>query len=125
MFEVLDSSPAYLYESSFFRVIDKAVPSLLPLRIIFKGCISLTVVYKIIMAFVTQQKRVDLFFWQNVIESKLCQRQAFMYSTADVFTDSKKLDEFIEARQKRGIHVIVQKFDDSGHVLHLKEHTEE
>ena len=46
-------------------------------------------------------------------------------STADVFTDSKKLDEFIEARQKRGIHVIVQKFDDSGHVLHLKEHTEE
>lgn len=77
------------------------------------------------MAFVTQQKRVDLFFWQNVIESKLCQRQAFMYSTADVFTDSKKLDEFIEARQKRGIHVIVQKFDDSGHVLHLKEHTEE
>ena len=44
-----------------------------------------------------------------------------MYSTADVLTDSKKRgEEFIEARQKQAIDVIVQKFDDSGHVLHLK-----
>ena len=39
-FEVLDSSPAYLYESNYFRAIDTAVPSL-PLRIIFKGYIFL------------------------------------------------------------------------------------
>ena len=45
-----------------------------------------------------------------------------MYSTADVLTDSlnKRGEEFIEARQKQAIDVIVQKFDDSGHVLHLK-----
>lgn len=123
-FEVLDSSPAYLYESTYFRCIDMAVPSL-PLRIIFKGFISLSTVYKKIMACANQQERVDVIFWQNMMESELCQRQAFVYSTADVLTDSHKLDEFINERQKRGIQVIVQKFDDSGHVLHLKEHPEE
>lgn len=97
-FEVLDSSPAYLYESNYFRAIDTAVPSL-PLRIIFKGYIFLTVIYKKIMAVVTRQKRVKVLFCQNMMESELCQRQAFVYSTADVLTDSKKLDEFIEARQ--------------------------
>ena len=51
------------------------------------------------MAVVTRQKRVKVLFCQNMMESELCQRQAFVYSTADVLTDSKKLDEFIEARQ--------------------------
>ena len=59
----------------------------------------MTVIYTKIMAVVTRQKRVKVLFCQNMMESELCQRQAFVYSTADVLTDSKKLDEFIEARQ--------------------------
>ena len=48
-----------------------------------------------------------------------------MYSTADVLTDSKNREEFIEARQKQGIDVTVLKFDDSNHVLHMKKHPKE
>ena len=64
-------------------------------------------------------------YWNNMITSKLCTRQAFVYSSMDALTDSTKVDEFIEERKKRGVAVRVLKFDDSDHVLHLRKYPRE
>ena len=123
-FEVLDSAPAYLYESTAYRVVDSSVPTL-PLKLILKCLVYITILITKTASYVRKRERADNIFWKNMLESDLCQRQAFIYSTIDVMTDSEKLDEFIEARKKQGIDVTVLKFDDSNHVLHMKKHPKE
>jgi hypothetical protein len=52
----------------------------------------------------------------------LCTKQAFIYSPADVITDTVKLEELIAARRKKNEHTEVKCFEDSPHVLHLRKH---
>lgn len=126
-FEVLDSSPSYLDlhdTGRFYKVLDKSIP-LLPIRVLSKGLLFLTIHFMILWSHVAQKERVDKLFWKNMIESELCPRQLFVYSTKDELTDSKKVDELIELRKKRGIELTAVKFEDSDHVLHMKEHPKE
>ena len=123
-FEVLDSAPAYVYDDTARRVIDSSVQNLF-FRIILKILISITIALMKTSAFIHKRENAAQVFWRNMLESDLCQRQAFVYSSIDKLTDAKKLGGFIEARRKHGIDVTVLKFDDSDHVLHMKKHPEE
>ena len=68
----------------------------------------------------------NLVFWNDMLESDLCPRQAFVYSTSDRLTDCEKLEDLIEERKKRGIDVTtVLKFEDSDHVMHMRKHPKE
>ena len=114
-FEVLDSTPSYLdieNTDRLYKVLDVAIPPL-PLRVIGKGLLFLTINFMKLWSHIVQRERVDQLFWNHMIESDLCPRQAFVYSTKDELTDSNKVDEFINLRKKRGIEVTVVKFEDS------------
>lgn len=123
-FEVLDSAPAYVYDDTARRVIDSSVRSLF-LRNSLKILISITIVLMKTSAFILKKENAAQVFWRNMLESNLCRRQAFVYSSIDKLTDAKKLSDFVEARRKHGIEIIVVKFDDSDHVLHMKKHPKE
>ena len=123
-YEVLDSAPAYIDEFLAFKVVDESVPNF-PLRFIIKSLLVIKYVVNKVPNLLFGKEFISHVIWNNMIESELCQRQAFVYSTIDKLTDSKKLDEFIEIRQKRGIDVTVLKFDDSDHVMHMRKHPEE
>ena len=55
----------------------------------------------------------------------MCQRQVVVYSTIDKLTGPKKVEEFTDERNGRGIDVTVVKFDDTDHVLHKKDNPTE
>jgi len=111
-FEVIDSAPVYLSMQNINCAIEASVPNL-PLQILLKGFLSCSIVYK------RTVDKIGKVFWNNMIESDLCRRQAFIYSTKDTITDSTMIDELIEKRKERGIQVIVSKFEDSDHVEHI------
>jgi hypothetical protein len=124
--EIVDSAPAYIYEATSYRVVDESVPNL-PLKIMIKSLIFLSLQRdKLLSYFRGKDDGIYKVFWNDVLESDLCPRQAFVYSTIDHLTDSKKVDEYIEERKKRGIDVTaVLKFEDSGHVMHMRKHPKE
>lgn len=122
-FEVLDSAPAYISDDLVQKVINASFQNLpLSARKIF-GCL-VSGLFKL-AAYIRKSGNDAEVFWTNMIESNLCQRQVFVYSSVDKITHVKKLEEFIEARRKHGIDITVLKFDDSDHVLHMKTHPEE
>ncbi len=123
--EVLDSSPAFISEAISYRVLDASVPNL-PLRILLKGLLFMSLKFHRLISYLPGRNAENLVFWNDVLESDLCPRQAFVYSTADRLTDSKKLDEYIDERKKRGIDVTaVLKFEDSDHVMHMRKYPKE
>lgn len=123
-FVVCDSAPAYLSVQSAMAAIDSSISNML-VRICVK------VVMRLIIAFHDfAEKYLDIAsprekFWANAIDSNLCERQAFLYSSNDALTDHEKIDELIEERKKRGINVIFHKFEDSDHVMHLRKYPKE
>eukprot|EP00565_Helicotheca_tamesis_P008245 CAMPEP_0185735590 /NCGR_PEP_ID=MMETSP1171-20130828/25696_1 /TAXON_ID=374046 /ORGANISM="Helicotheca tamensis, Strain CCMP826" /LENGTH=221 /DNA_ID=CAMNT_0028405953 /DNA_START=168 /DNA_END=833 /DNA_ORIENTATION=+ len=120
-FEILDSAPAYPHATTLYDVIETASPNK-ALGIIFKALFSVFYLINAIMIACGRGDNVEKVFWGNMIESDLCSRQVYIYSTIDKLTDYVKLEELIEARKKRGVEVIVQKFNDSDHVLHMRKH---
>ena len=124
--EVLDSAPAFIDHSNSYRAIDTSVPNL-PLRIFFKGLLFLSFKGYVLVAFLKKGRKTEnLVFWNDMLESDLCPRQAFVYSTTGRLTDSKKVDEYIDERKKRGIDVTtVLQFEDSDHVMHMRKHPKE
>jgi len=123
-FEILDSAPGYLNEKASFRVIEIITDNLL-LRMILKGLMFCTIYYKMLMNAAFGRESISEQFWKNMIEHDLCKRQTFIYSSMDELTDSTKVDELIEVRRNRGIEVMVRKFEDSDHVLHLRKYPKE
>lgn len=120
-YEVLDSAPVYLHDDVAYKVMDASVSNL-PLRVVLKGLVFLTSSTLKISSWICREVRTDVLFWNNMLESDLCQRQVVVYSTIDKLTDPKKVEEFIVERNERGIDVTVVKFDDTDHVLHMKDH---
>ena len=123
-FEVLDSAPAYLYDDTAQKVIDSSVQNF-PLRMILRSLVSITIVLIKTSAYIHRKGDAAQVFWSNMLESDLCRRQVFVYSSVDKITVAEKLTDFIEARRKQGIDITVLKFDDSDHVLHMKKYPEE
>lgn len=135
-YEVFDSAPAYLHKDGIYHAINEAVPNFF-FRTMIKTVIS---VGHWFMEFTdrnhwrkergetnrpNRSEVIQKEFWTNMVESDLCQHQAYIYSTGDTLTDSEKLEDLIRERRHRGVHVIQAKFDDSDHVSHLRSYPQE
>ena len=120
-YEIIDSAPAYLYESKFYHAIDTAIPNLF-LRIPAKMVVSAIHVFKNVVATIQKKDSPVIEFWKNAIESDLCLNQVYIYSVNDSITVSEKIDELIEERKKLKPDVTITstKFEDSEHVMHLR-----
>lgn len=119
--EIADSAPVYMHVGSAMHAITTAVPSL-PLQLLVKTLFLASVTLKRCASYIAQKDSEPVMFWNNMIKSELCPRQAFIYSSADELTDAAKLDDLIILRKERGVKVSVLKFDDTNHVLHYKKY---
>jgi hypothetical protein len=116
-FEICDSAPAYLHPDSGLTAIDRGVTNAL-IRTVFKAT------FRVVLLLNSLKARPDReTFWENVINSELCKRQVFIYSTKDELTDHKMIDDLITKRKDRGIKVLLAcKFVDSEHVQHFRKY---
>jgi len=123
-FEIFDSAPAYLYPEKFHQVIESAAPNK-PIMVVSK--ILVTIASKLIELsdLMSGREPYPTRFWKNMIESDLCKRQVFLYSTTDALTDSLKVEELIQLRKSRGIEVFDLNFKDSEHVQHWRKYPKE
>mmetsp|Transcript_4652 Transcript_4652/g.8919 ORF Transcript_4652/g.8919 Transcript_4652/m.8919 type:complete len:275 (-) Transcript_4652:1953-2777(-) len=115
-FEICDSAPAYLHPTSGLAAINRGVPNVW-IRIVFKAAFRVAL---LLNSLNTRHEREA--FWENVINSKLCKHQVFIYSAKDDLTDHTMIDELITIRKDRGINVRSCKFDDSEHVQHFRKY---
>ena len=77
------------------------------------------------LSLITQRSHFADQFFRDLINDKHCTRQGFIYSYRDDVCNTQKVEEFIEARKKRGVNVKSIHFEDSVHVQHLRLHKEE
>ena len=123
--EVFDSCPAYLDLQSGLKAVQLAVPNLILRLFIQAMFILLTLVQWATISFSGGKAR-PVEHWDHFESSNIANRQAYIYSTVDVATDPKKLEELIENRKQRtDATVFVKKFNDSQHCAHLVKHTKD
>ena len=60
-----------------------------------------------------------------MLEDPLHVPQLYLYSRVDRVTDHEFVDELVEHRRGRGVHVSSKKWETSAHVEHFKQHKEE
>lgn len=123
-FEIVDSAPVYMTIPSAHHAIDAAIPNWV-VRFIVKSALLLS--YLVQCSIKSLQGRIDppQEFWNRMISSDLCSRQAFIYSSCDKVTDATKVEELIEKRRDRGVDITVTKLDKSHHVMHLRHYPKE
>ncbi len=120
-YEVLDSAPAYINVASGYYALKASVSST-TIRLIATVIVYCKFMLLRFIAWMLGMVNETDRFWNKMVSSKLCLRQAFIFSAADKVTDCEKLEELIEMRKSRGITVKVCKFQDSFHVLHMKKY---
>mmetsp|Transcript_4738 Transcript_4738/g.6635 ORF Transcript_4738/g.6635 Transcript_4738/m.6635 type:complete len:327 (+) Transcript_4738:121-1101(+) len=123
-FEILDSAPAFISKKSVNGALEGAIPNKI-LQIPVKVLLSIAWFLTFLLETVCCRERMQDVYWNKMLTSELCQRQAFVYSSIDEITDPLKLEEFMEVRMKRGVDVHAHKFEDSDHVAHFKKYPEE
>lgn len=122
-YEVLDSAPAYINVSSGYNAL-KASVSNTTVRLIATAIVYTKFMVLRFIAWLLGMVTETDEFWNKMITSELCLRQAFIFSDTDTVTDPQKLEELIEMRIERGIDVRICKFQGSVHVLHIKMYPE-
>merc|ERR1719223_128234 len=123
-FEIFDSAPAYLYPEKYYAVIETAVPNVL-MKLVAKTLVSIAQKLKELSHAISGKDPYPTKFWNDMIESEIFKRQAFLYSTSDNLTDYSKVEELIEIRKSRGIEILAYNFKDSKHVLHWRKYPKE
>jgi hypothetical protein len=118
--QIFDSAPAYPTASSAIKAMSSVFSNSL-LRALLSILVTLHACYDYALHnyFGYPDGRKD--FFKYMANSRICLKQAYIYSAADEITDVVKLEELIAARQKIS-DVQICKFDDSFHVQHLRKH---
>ena len=123
--EVFDSAPCFPHFFSALKAAKGAIPNPLLLQLV-RIFFILHVVLMFLHRFLVRGTNPRLEFWRHMMESRLCLNQAFVYSAMDDITDVKCLDELITHRKHLAqAQIFVQRFDDSEHVQHLRQHRTE
>ena len=121
-YEVADSAPADIHKNLQRNVIESAIPNQL-LQVSINAIAQIR--QSFLNAFMISQEQVRAIFWNNMTQSDLCVRQAFIYSANDRIADPNMIDQLVEARRNRGIDVISARFEESEHVSHFRQYPEE
>jgi len=64
-------------------------------------------------------------YWHHILDMPFAPTQGYIFSAGDHITDVIKLEELIEVRKRQALDVLILRFEDSGHVLHLRHHPTE
>jgi hypothetical protein len=123
---IFDSSPAYLSFDSMSRAPTEGIrnPTFRNIAYWIFRLLILPLLFLFIFGFDAPDR-----FWKTLIEDSLPCPSLYIYSMHDLLTDSKRLDELVEARRERHLHKIFtfKIFDTeekSPHVMHLLKHRE-
>jgi hypothetical protein len=119
--EVFDSAPAYPSAQSAVKAMRDVFSSSI-LRALLSILVTLHYFYDIFLHKVFGVPNGRNEFFKYMADSRVCLKQAYIYSAADDITDVTKLEELIASRRKISDCIIVKKFDDSLHVQHLRMH---
>ena len=122
--QIFDSAPCYMDNTANFNVIKHLIPNPfigIVAAVLFSLRSSLSNAVSLLTGIPTHAD----FYWNAWIEDTNCMRQAFIYSEKDDIANSRKIEEFIRERKKRGVNVCVKHFRDSVHVQHLRYHPQE
>lgn len=121
--QLFDSAPAYPSSQSAIKAMPGVFASTF-LRTLIALLFAIQAVYHWIRANIFKRPVDGLVFWKHMTQSKICRKQAFIYSSADDITNVERLEELIESRRKVNKETFVHRFDDSLHVQHLRQHPE-
>lgn len=120
--EIFDSAPAYPSATSAVKAMSSVFSNSVVLRALLSLLVTLHGMYDYILHNVFGYADLRKQFFKNMANSRICLKQAFIYSTADDITDFVRLKELIETRKQICDDVLVTQFDDSLHVQHLRMH---
>eukprot|EP00803_Ostreobium_quekettii_P005072 evm.model.scf_277.4 EVM.evm.TU.scf_277.4 scf_277:25704-30844(-) len=121
---IFDSGPAYLSTTTAANALSTSVKN--KLLKLFLWCV--TVVHLSVCAFIDSIfRRADRpkQFWANMIEDPTHVPQLYLYCRNDKLSSSRKLDELVQQRKKRGVQVFSKRWDVSRHCEHLRQHKDE
>lgn len=119
--EVFDSAPAYPSAQSAVRAMSSVFTSSI-MRALISILVTSHYYYDMILHHVFGFPNGRKDFYKFMANSRLCLKQAYVYSAADDITDVVMLEELIASRKKISDDIHVKKFDDSLHVQHLRMH---
>lgn len=122
--QIFDSAPCYLDMNSSFNVIKHLIPNPLvgiPAAALFTALSGISY----IVPMITGKPTPGEMFWTDLLEATSCNRHGFIYTEKDDIANSKKIEEFISERKKRGANIRVKHFEESTHVQHLRLHGQE
>jgi hypothetical protein len=123
---IYDSCPAHPDFSIHMTAIAASIPNNFVLRLAAQSVVAGHILLNAAVSFVTGRKPMFQEFWDYVQTQTVVLTEAYIYSTADPIVNSERLEELIRYRKERhGSDIAVKKFDDSGHVLHYREHPKE
>lgn len=123
--QILDSTPCYLSDQTAQRAIGSAFDGIVLQTVATLCCVVFLAYQRLYYTYWRGEREYRWIFWDNVQEQTVCRRQAFVYSRSDAITGTVHLEPFIARRRGLNEITVVQSFDKSGHVLHMKEHPAE
>jgi len=123
---IFDSAPAYISVKKILQA-TRAATSKPLVPILFTSLCGVYMQMRNISAICKRKPLFPIEFWNHWTDAPAHSAiQAYVYSTADVVTDTEKLAELVELRRsKNNQNVKTLVFDDSEHVQHLRKHPEE
>lgn len=124
--QIFDSSPCFPDIATGLRGIGSGIQNAVA-RFIAQSAYVLMIAIQMPLIWLSGQPSFTDQFWHHIMYRPIVSRQAFVYSTKDKICNCDKLETLIAYRQDTvGIeNVLVKKFTDSKHVLHLRQHPEE
>jgi hypothetical protein len=119
--QIFDSAPAYPTAQSAVRAMSSVFTSSI-MRALISILVTSHYYYDMILHHVFGFPNGRKDFYEFMADSRMCLKQAYVYSAADDITDVTLLEELIASRRKITDDIVVKKFDDSLHVQHLRMH---
>lgn len=124
--QIFDSSPCFPDYVTAIRGIGSGIQNSIT-RFIAQGAFVLMILIQTPLIWLSGEPSFTDQLWHHVMHRPIAPRQAYVYSTKDRITNCDKLEALIAFRQHTaGVeNILVKRFTDSKHVLHLRQHPEE
>jgi hypothetical protein len=124
--QIFDSSPCFPDYVTGLRGIGSGIQNS-AFRFVAQFAFLFMILIQTPLVWLSGEPSFTIRFWKHVMERPITSRQAYVYSTKDDITNCTKLEGLI-AHRKRTVgsaNILIKKFTDSKHVLHLRQHPEE
>ena len=124
--QIFDSSPCFPDYITGLRGIGSGIQNS-AFRFVAQVAFLLMILIQTPLVWLSGEPSFTSRFWNHVMERPIASRQAYVYSTKDDITNCTKLEALIAHRTRMvgSSNILIKKFTDSKHVLHLRQHPKE